>query len=914
MLGTGSAWDGRHVVGRRGGIATSLVALLATAAIWLALSPTVAGASAATLTTPSPGAASTLNGNGSVEEAWLTGANPGDQITLMQHGSAVAVSGNPGTADSLGSLIMRNLTPGFNYSWLDTTTGKRTTLFKVLAPGQDPAINSPLYTSQPMHEGLNYITMRDGIQLAATVRFPYGGACSATSPCPTVVEYSGYGTAGPTDPIPFYIAQALGTQCTNCGDPNLLPDSATGVGSVLARMVGFATVSLQMRGTGCSGGSFDLFGYPSDYDAYDAIEILAHQTWVAHHKVGMVGISYSGLSQLPSAGTDPPNLAAIAPMSPTDDLFSTGYPGGIYNDGFAASWIAGRIHDAMAAAALNNGHLVPLAATPVANVGQPWTYYEIDAELANSGGTSSACLTNQALHPEAEGLASLVGPQLVAPGTGPGRDPSLFDRRSMTRWATTVKVPVFLSGALQDEQTGPQWPALIGAVPTTTPLYVNMVNGGHIDSTDPQTITRWLEFLDIYVADTVPTPPSSLGAVFLDEFASIASGFSTAAPLPAIRFTQAPNLAAARADFAASTPLVQALFDNGAGAVGPGYIESTYSAGFSSWPPAGQITSLYLGAGSSLRTADPVVHSNSSFTLDPTARPATSLPPGGNAWAAAPPWNWTPVPTADGIGFQTAPFAMDTSIVGPATLDLWVRSATPVEDFQATITEVRPTTGQEEYVTSGFLRSSNQVDNPDSTQLYTDPTYLGSDARNLSPKTYSLVKIPIDPIVHTFRVGTALRVIISAPGGDRPIWQFGTIDNGQQANVGLGAETASALVVNVVSGVSSTPTLPSCNSLRGEPCRADVVAPVVTTQPASQTVASGGTVTFTAAATGSPTPTVQWQVSVDGRHTWISIPGATSTSIIGTPTAFVNGWEFRAVFTNTGGSAATNAATLTVTS
>ena len=32
-----------------------------------------------------------------------------------------------------------------------------------------------------------------------------------------------------------------------------------------------------MRGTGCSGGAFDLFGYPSDYDAYDAIEIVAHQ-------------------------------------------------------------------------------------------------------------------------------------------------------------------------------------------------------------------------------------------------------------------------------------------------------------------------------------------------------------------------------------------------------------------------------------------------------------------------------------------------------------------------------------------------------------------------------------------------------------------------------------------------------------
>jgi hypothetical protein len=82
------------------------------------------------------------------------------------------------------------------------------------------------------------------------------------------------------------------------------------------------------------------------------------------------------------------------------------------------------------------------------------------------------------------------------------------------------------------------------------------------------------------------------------------------------------------------------------------------------------------------------------------------------------------------------------------------------------------------------------------------------------------VKIPIDPVVHTFRPGTELRVVISAPGGDRPIWEFATLDHGQSATVGLGGVTASALVVNVVPGVDATPLLPACGSLRGEPCRA----------------------------------------------------------------------------------------------
>jgi hypothetical protein len=122
-------------------------------------------------------------------------------------------------------------------------------------------------------------------------------------------------------------------------------------------------------------------------------------------------------------------------------------------------------------------------------------------------------------------------------------------------------------------------------------------------------------------------------------------------------------------------------------------------------------------------------------------------------------------------------------------------------------------------VTSGFLRSTNQVDAPDSTTLFTAPTYLPQDARHLSSGHYELVKVPIDPIVHTFRPDTALRVVISAPGGDRPVWAFGTLDKGQMTTVGLGGVEASALIVDVVQGVDPTPTLPQCGALRGEPCR-----------------------------------------------------------------------------------------------
>ena len=91
--------------------------------------------------------------------------------------------------------------------------------------------------------------------------------------------------------------------------------------------------------------------------------------------------------------------------------------------------------------------------------------------------------------------------------------------------------------------------------------------------------------------------------------------------------------------------------------------------------------------------------------------------------------------------------------------------------------------------------------------------------------------------------------------------------------------------------------------------------PQVTTQPTDQTALAGGSATFTAAASGTPTPTVQWQLSTDGGATYADIPGATSGSLTLTSvTIGQNNNRYRAVFTNSAGGATTNAATLTVTS
>jgi hypothetical protein len=91
-------------------------------------------------------------------------------------------------------------------------------------------------------------------------------------------------------------------------------------------------------------------------------------------------------------------------------------------------------------------------------------------------------------------------------------------------------------------------------------------------------------------------------------------------------------------------------------------------------------------------------------------------------------------------------------------------------------------------------------------------------------------------------------------------------------------------------------------------------APQVTLNPSDVTVLEGYTATFTAAASGLPTPTVQWQVSTDGGQTFTNITGATSPTLTVVAYEGMNRYHYRAVFTNPYGVAITTDAVLYVQS
>ena len=88
--------------------------------------------------------------------------------------------------------------------------------------------------------------------------------------------------------------------------------------------------------------------------------------------------------------------------------------------------------------------------------------------------------------------------------------------------------------------------------------------------------------------------------------------------------------------------------------------------------------------------------------------------------------------------------------------------------------------------------------------------------------------------------------------------------------------------------------------------------PVVTTQPSNGTVLTGQPSTLPAPRPARPSPSAQWQSSVNGGSSWVNIAGATSPNFSFAPQRADNGKWYRCVYTNSAGTAATSAGILTV--
>ncbi len=742
--------------------------------------------------------ASAFSAQGSVEQVYVTGLAPSAQMSLLRsNGETVSTQ----TADSLGGLLFRHVAPKRRYRVRLSSTGEESgpiTVHKQTAAPWDRSI----YKQSIPDSGYTYLTTRDGTQLAIDVHppgLPAGAAdlssdfqlpafstASQKTQYPTLIEYSGYGYANPAGP-------------------------ESGI-AALANLMGFAVVDVNMRGTGCSGGAFDYFEPLENLDAYDVIETIAKQPWVLHHKVGMLGISYGGISQLFAAQLRPPALEAIAPLSVLDATATTLYPGGILNTGFAVRWAEERQFDAEPAGP---------------DSGEHWAYEQIQKG-------DHTCEANQDLHGEATNLLEEIKENATY-------KPSVADPLDPVTFVHNIDVPTFMACQWEDEQTGGHCADLAEHFTGTESKWFTFTNGAHIDSLDPDTFNRLYDFLELFVARQAPITNRAI----LDEAAPTIYQEALGLPkgdevkLPRDPIQEEPTYETALSAFTA-LPEVRVLFDNGAGAsptgsTTPGNPYPAFEQSFAAFPiPGTTARSWYLGPEGTLNEQPAAAQGVDSYTSNASATALTDYSTNtgsGGLWGDASEWewNWAQPTSGSAVSYVSEPLSSDTTAIGGGAVNLWVESSTPDVDLQATVSEVRPD-GNETFVQDGWIRASERKLATTSENMFKQaptplqpiPTFLASDVQPMPAGEFVPVTIPLYFEGHVYRAGSRIRVTIAAPNGAQPVWSFGeTQPEGTTANVsiGFGPGMSANLTLPIVPGVSVPTELPPCPSLRNEPCR-----------------------------------------------------------------------------------------------
>jgi len=209
---------------------------------------------------------------------------------------------------------------------------------KVSKPFEYCGYTFPEYTG--VKKISEYVEMSDGVKLAVDIYIPTNGP--ERKGFPVIVEYTPY-TRAFIDLKNGPLHQAGRKAVTKSSSPVLdllsMPGEFNPIRTIIAH--GYVIVRADMRGTGAS------FGWKADFmpqlakDGGELIAWIAKQSW-CDGNIGMFGGSYTGYSQLVTAGYPHPALKAIVPMMvPLEGYDGEVYPGGIYMHGFMTAYSEG---------------------------------------------------------------------------------------------------------------------------------------------------------------------------------------------------------------------------------------------------------------------------------------------------------------------------------------------------------------------------------------------------------------------------------------------------------------------------------------------------------------------------------------------------------------------------------------------
>lgn len=537
-----------------------------------------------------------------------------------------------------------------------------------------------------------YVTMPDGVKIAVNVRLPDNYVAGQTYP--TLFEINGYdGGSAEDGTLSKDFAEATGTT-----DFPLQEDSR----QLSRRFNGeYVTVHASVRGTGCSGGEFDLFSWQSALDGKEIIDNwIPAQPW-SNGNVALMGHSYGGITGFMVAATQPTHLRTATLSGLIDDLYrGITYPGGVSNYGFPLLWAGGiRVaYDELGGTA-------------------PGVLREEQAD--DDPNRQETCATNAATQtrtvvndPIVNGINDTDGPW--------------WQSKSLITYAHLVNVPMHITGAYQDEQTGPRGPTHLWENVTGVPKRLVVTNGDHDTQnpayTGPEVWGDRKAWVDHWMGLNVN----------LDAYGKLKQNKKSVTTLLEYHRDGTGTLVSNGRLDTASFPLETTTYQD--------------------W---------YLGAGNALKTSGPAL-------VEPTDSFVAGSERQSWSYQATPAFG-PPFTTADGpdeVAYRSAPMTASTAVVGPMTATVWLQSTAPDTELFLQLVDEAPD-GSRTYLQRGLLRASHRAVDAAQSDYYSGTLYRPhrphASADFITPGQAYEYLVEVFPVGHVFRPGHRIVLKVTAP-------------------------------------------------------------------------------------------------------------------------------------------------------
>ena len=614
----------------------------------------------------------------------------------------------------------------------------------------ESAFTTSVVSSTTLPNGIivahEYTTMADGTEISLSVSYPPGAFTDTTHSWPALFEMDGYqGYPAPNDTEFF------------------------------GKSMQFVDVYAQIRGTGCSGGTFDLFSQQSSKDGADIIDNwIPAQSW-SNGNVGITGHSYSGLTGFLVAEQSP-HVKGIALSGLVDDFYrSILYPGGIFNEGFPILWGA---------------------------VLRPESQFSGNAQNYTS---DPQCAANELQHQGTD----TVPLQLIAPvyTQSTATSSSWAITHSLFQGVGDIDAPIQINQQYQDEQTGPRGGYLLWQeLPSSLPKRLVLSNGQHNPNDAAGDKVAWL---DCYVIDI----PSNKPCPTITGEGSTGGTVTTPVNDPSTRVVMYfDSKGTSSASQQRNTP----------------YLTADWPAPETAWQY------YYLHPNGSL-DASPTTMSDAGTVsyASTTTDERTSGTFGYDLPVPSPGTNVAQVTFADGPNearWATSAFSRPTAISGPVLLNLYLSSTAPDTDVFVDVLDLNTSTGEMEYLQRGLLRDSfRAVDLPLSQTIQAGPLagtvyrpYHDFLSQQLgTPGQVNFLPVEIFPLGHVFYPGHSLVIDIHAPPLNDPLstYAYEPLQAPAVNTVVMSVSDQSSLLLPFMATLPPLwPSEPACSDIAGYVC------------------------------------------------------------------------------------------------